>query len=566
LQANDPTLDIHPRSHPPLDSKPWWRSLWFELAVGIVAAGCVAMVLGSIYISHHAGPILRKRIVNTLTARFHSPVELDSVDVSLASGVQVHGQGLRVLYIAEPNLTDAPQPDGSKTVKPMLVVNDFVFRTSLHDLLHLRTHIGTVEVDGMELHIPPHHEHVERKNTHAVEQLVIDRIVCKNAKIFIETNKPGKDPREFDIQNLLLTNISSKQPFRFTADLINPKPVGEIQTTGTFGPWQGADPRETPVDGSYTFSNADLGTIKGISGTLSSTGNFSGKLGSIVVDGVTRTPDFALDISGHPLPLETQFHAIVDGTTGDTTLAPVNAHLLHTSFSCSGVVANIHGKGHDVALEVKMPNGRMEDMLLLATKSPRPMMLAAMTMHAKLHIPPGPERVAAKMQLSGEVVLHNIDFTNPKTQDKIDALSMRAQGLPKDAAAAGSDGRPEVASTLTTNFSFTGEQAKFDAVNFSIPGAQLQLKGVFSMPGERFDFKGHVRTQATASQMMTGWKSILLKPVDPFLKKNGAGLELPIEISGTRDNVHFGLARHDASEDPADMAAGMKAKRRSEHE
>jgi hypothetical protein len=38
---------------------------------------------------------------------------------------------------------------------------------------------------------------------------------------------------------------------------------------------------------------------------------------------------------------------------------------------------------------------------------------------------------------------------------------------------------------------------------------------------------------------------MLLKPIDPLLKKNGAGLELPIEISGTKDNVHFGLDLHD---------------------
>jgi hypothetical protein len=396
----------------------------------------------------------------------------------------------------------------------------------------------------MELHIPPHHGvHIEQTNAHSVEQLILDRIVCKNATIVIETDKPGKDPLVFDIQNLVLTNVSSHQPFRYTADLINPKPVGAIHTTGTFGPWQGADPRATPVDGGYSFSNADLSTIKGISGTLSSTGNFSGEMGSLVVDGVTHTPNFALDISGHPLPLEAQFHAIVDGTTGDTTLAPVNARLLHTNFSCSGLIVNIHGRGHDIALEVKIPDGRIEGILPLALKS-RPPMIAAMTMHAKLHIPPGPERVAAKLQLAGEVMLHGIDFTNPKVQDQIDALSMRAQGRPKDAGAAGSDRKPEVASTLTANFSFANESATFSSVQFTVPGAQLQLSGDFAVPGERFDFKGHVRTDATASQMTTGWKAMLLKPVDPFLKKNGAGLELPIEISGTKDDVHFGLDLH----------------------
>jgi hypothetical protein len=522
----------------------WWHSLWFKLVLAAVGAGCIVLATASVYISRNAVPILHKRIVETLSTRFRSPVELDSVDVSLVRGVEVRGHGLRVLYLAKLTAPGA-LPTGAPVLPPMFTVKDFAFRTSLHDLLHLRTHIANVDVDGMELHIPPNYEvHLQQMSGHATVELLVDRIHCKDAKIIIDTDKPGKDPLEFDIRNLVLTGVSSHQPFRYTADLINPKPVGTVHATGTFGPWVGVDPRATPVDGEYSFSNADLSTIKGISGTLSSTGNFSGELGSLVVDGVTHTPNFALDISAHPLPLETQFHAIVDGTTGDTTLAPVNARLQHTSFSCSGVVANIHGRGHDIALDVKMPGGRIEDLLPLALKS-KPPMTAAMTMHAKLHIPPGPERVAAKLQIGGEVTERGITFTNPKVQDQIDALSMRAQGRPKDAQDAGSDRKPEVASTLRANFSFADEIATVHSVQFAIPGAQVLLDGFFAVLGERFDFKGRVRTDATASQMTTGWKAMLLKPVDPFLKKDGAGLELPIEISGTKDDVHFGLDFHD---------------------
>ena len=51
---------------------------------------------------------------------------------------------------------------------------------------------------------------------------------------------------------------------------------------------------------------------------LSSTGQFSGQLGRIVVDGITDTPDFSVDTANHPVPLPTQFHAIVDGSTGNS--------------------------------------------------------------------------------------------------------------------------------------------------------------------------------------------------------------------------------------------------------
>jgi hypothetical protein len=41
--------------------------------------------------------------------------------------------------------------------------------------------------------------------------------------------------------------------------------------------------------------------------------------------------------------------------------------------------------------------------------------------------------------------------------------------------------------------------------------------------------------------MTTGWKSLLLKAVDPFFKKDGAGAVLPIKITGTKSDPHFGL-------------------------
>jgi hypothetical protein len=541
-----------------------WRRRWVELVLGVALTSCVLLAVLAVYISRNVGPILRSRIVETLSSRFHAPVELDSVDVSLLRGVQVRGHGLRVLYIAGTNMPDAAQ---SAAAPFLLTVKDFAFRTSLRDLMHLRTHIENVEVNGMELHVPPHHGiRLQQTSKQQTPTLIIDRIHCKDARIVIETDKPGKEPLVFDINNLVLTNIAPKHPFRYTADLINPKPMGTIHAAGTFGPWQGAEPRSTPIDGEYSFTHADLSTIKGIYGTLSSTGQFSGQLGNIIIDGVTHTPDFALDISNHPLPLETQFHAVVDGTTGDTALNPVNAHLLHTNFSCTGLVARVPGKGHDISLEVKMPNGRIEDMLTLALKGHRPVMTAPVAMHAKLHIPPGPERVAQKIQLAGEVTEHGINFTNAKVQDEIDALSMRAQGRPKDAHDAGSDRKPQVVSTLTANFSYANELATFNSVQFSVPGAQVQLAGAFAVRGEQFDFKGHIRTDATASQMVTGWKSLLLKPVNPFLKKNGAGLQLPIEISGTKDDIHFGLALHGTEESPQSMAAEMRARRQSAHE
>jgi hypothetical protein len=391
----------------------------------------------------------------------------------------------------------------------------------------------------------------------------VSKIHCTNVTLIIETTKPGKQPLQFDIQRLDLTDAGGGRAMLYDADVINPKPVGKVHAFGHFGPWQAANPRSTPIDGIYTFADADLGTIHGIGGILSSTGEFNGELGRIVIDGSTETPDFSLDVSNHAVPLETSFHAIVDGTTGDTTLAPVQARLLHSEFTAAGTVMRVPGHGHDIALKIDMPHGHIEDLLQLGMKTEPPVMRGAVTMVANLHIPPGKQRVAQKLQLAGQLHIADVELSNAKWQDRIDGLSMRAQGMPRDAKSAGSDGKAQVAAQMAIDFSLGNALVTVNSLQYQIPGAQVNLDGIYSMDGNVFEFKGHVRTDATVSHMVTGWRSALLKPFDPLFKRDGAGLQLPVAISGTKDDLHFGLALHDADESPSDMAAEIKAKRQA---
>jgi len=64
------------------------------------------------------------------------------------------------------------------------------------------------------------------------------------------------------------------------------------------------------------------------------------------------------------------------------------------------------------------------------------------------------------------------------------------------------------------------------------------------MRTEELDFTGTVELDAHLSQTVTGVKSWLLKPIDPFLAKNGKGTVIPITITGTRDHPDFGLNLH----------------------
>lgn len=81
----------------------------------------------------------------------------------------------------------------------------------------------------------------------------------------------------------------------------------------------------------------------------------------------------------------------------------------------------------------------------------------------------------------------------------------------------------------------------FSDLQFMVPGTHADLTGQYSLDGKTFDFRGNVKLKAKLSRMTTGWKSLLLKPVDPFFQKHGAGTQVPFRITGTRDQPHFGL-------------------------
>ena len=537
------------------------RNRWLTAVAAVVGIYVVGLAIAAEYIAHHAGPLLRSSVIATLSSRFHSPVELDSLDISVVNGLQVRGSGLRILYLAGPALPGSAQKQGLPA-SPMLSVNTFAFRTTLHDLLHLRANLARVDVEGMELHIPPHDDNHILHSRPPTSRIAIKvaTIYCKNVKLVIETTAPGKEPLQFNVQNLELTNVGPAQPMLYVADVINPKPIGDVHATGHFGPWQGEDPRSTPLDGHYTFEHVDLSSIKGLRGTLSSTGQFTGLLSHLTVDGTTSTPDFALDISSHSLPHNTSFHAIVDGTTGDTTLDPLQATLGHSSFTCSGTIMRVPGKGHDIALTVNMPHGRIEDILQLVMKA-TPVMRGAVALHAKLHLPPGEVRVARKLQLSGNLHMQNVEFASAKLQGQIDSLSLRAQGKPADVNPALPGPSPEVSSDMATTFSLANATLLIDSLDYQIPGAKVNLAGVYPLDGSAFEFRGHVRTAATASQMLTGWKSFLLKPFDGLLKKNGAGAEVPIQITGSNGDFKVGFAAHGADETPRQIEADLHARR-----
>ncbi len=142
------------------------------------------------------------------------------------------------------------------------------------------------------------------------------------------------------------------------------------------------------------------------------------------------------------------------------------------------------------------------------------------------------------MSCQGDFTLVGIHFSNENVQDKIDMLSLRAQGEPKKAK----PGAKDVNSQMRGTFSLNEGSIQFSKIEYVLPGARADLEGIYSLDGQQFEFNGKLRTEAPLSHMVDSpWLATLLKAVSPFFKKEGGGSEIPVKISGTKSEPKFGL-------------------------
>jgi hypothetical protein len=507
----------------------WMIAVALLLAVGAAIVTFLAM---------RFEPIVRARVIRALEERYQSKVELRHLSVSLFPRVSVTGEGLDLRL------------HGRTDVPPMISLRRFTARAGIGDLLGTPVHVPYVRLEGLVLHVPPKEAHAgfatpTKHVKPASALLVVDQIDADGTFLEIVPKEAGKEPLQFEISKLTLHSVGLDRPMQFQAALTNPEPPGLIQSAGHFGPWHSGDPGATPVDGHYTFANANLGVFSGISGILSSTGDYRGQLNRIEVSGITDTPDFRVSTGGYPVHLTTDFQAIVDGTNGDTYLQPVNARFLRTQMVCVGKVEHELGQpGKTIALDVDVTKARLEDLLRLAVKG-APVMTGSARLRTKFLLPPGKRDIMDRLQLSGTFGIGGATFTSNAIQEKITDLSLRGQGRPKEAQQTnvGPDATdPEtVVSDLNGGFALRDGTASLSHLSFAVPGAQILLDGSYGLKNEQLDFTGTFRMQAKVSEAFTGWKSALLKAVDPLFSKHGAGTEVSIRIGGTRESPLFGL-------------------------
>ncbi len=463
-------------------------------------------------------------VVSGLSAHLHLDASLETVAVQLFPRPRISGTGLRLRI---PDRPDLP---------PFVEIDHFTMAVGL--LSMLRKHVNTVHAGGLRVAVPPAGSRgaLPSRSGGAVREVVIDHFVTHDAELRFVPRTADRRPLTFAIHDLDIRGVGFGLPMPFTATLTNPVPRGRVTARGELGPVLTTGAEDTPVSGEYRFEHADLSTINGLGGTLESTGRFSGSLTAITATGDATVPDFSLDLGGKPVPLTARFEALVNGTNGTTHLTHVTAVLLGTTMAVTGAISNLPGPGrHDVDLTVGITDGRIEDLLSLVLDTPAPVMTGDVTAKARLLLPPGPNRVRERLQITGSFGLTETRFTDAQVQAKLDTLSRRSRGHGDD------DSIGRVLTNLQGQVALANATARLTHVSFRVPGARVALDGSYAVASGALDLRGTLRMQATVSQAVGGFKSIFLKPFDPIFRKNGAGAVLPIRISGSREAPKFGL-------------------------
>ena len=442
-----------------------------------------------------------------------------SLSVRLLPIASVEGRGIELRV---PDRPDLP---------PFIAIDRFNLRgTPWHIVTELvRGHVNRVQVDGLKITIPPGNVQSAaiKQAAAARSHVIVDELIANDATLTVLRRKPGHNPLLFAIHALKMSALSFDQPIPFHAELTNAMPHGEIVSDGTVGPWQ-TQPSDLPLEGTYTFRQADLNDIKGIGGMLTSDGTYKGSVTEIQVEGQTNTPDFNLDLGGAPVPLATTFKAVVDGSNGTTHLESVDAVLYKTPIHVTGDVVNLPGPaGFNIDLKATIQHGRIEDLLTLAMKSAKPPFTGDMAMTSSVHVPAGREKVRDRLRIDGMFGLAQTKFTDGDIQRKLTELSRRGQGKDED------EPMSRVMTNLKGSFHLAARQLQLSDFTFEVPGATVQLAGNVRALERRDGLRRAAADEGVALERHRRVQVDPVKPFDCLFKRDGAGSVVPIRITGT---------------------------------
>jgi AsmA-like C-terminal region len=503
-----------------------WRILMISAAVLLGLAGIAIALLA------HYWPFSRDKVSSALGDTFHGTVTFERFYITyfpfpgcIAEGVVLH------LESHVPGLA------------PLAKAERFTLEARYTDLIFRPGYVARIRLDGLHIQVPPRGSlsQSESASDQSNSRTRVGEVTADGALLDV-ARSGGRSVLHFDIHSVTLNSLSRTDQLSYRVALHNPLPPGEIHSTGRFGPWNSANPAQTPLSGTYTFDHADLRVFKGIAGTLSSGDDFNGILDHIETRGTVTVPNFEVTHAGHPVPLRSEFRAVVNATNGDVFLEKVDTVILHTAIFASGRVAGTPGhRGKTTSLDCSVNQGRIQDFLRLFVRAPNSPLSGETNFKAHVTVPPEGRPFLQEVRLDGEFGIAGGRFKAAGTQAQIDTLSERARGMKPDPQHDENQDQDNVISNLRGRVSLRNGVATLSDFYFEVPGAKAKLNGTYNLLNERVDLHGKLGTEAKFSQTTGGFKSVLLKPLDAIFKGKHHAAVVPVKLTGTYSHPQAGL-------------------------
>jgi hypothetical protein len=347
--------------------------------------------------------------------------------------------------------------------------------------------------------------------------------------------RKGDAPIRFEFPALQIHDLEAGRPMHFTTRVDMPGPQGRVTASGLMGPFRTSSYATTPMSGGYTLEDADLSRMRGLSGHAEGQGRFEGTFSRVTVTGAAAVPDFRA-ASAHTVRMDAEYRVTVDCANADVEIDNAAVKTGQSVITASGSVA---GSPRKVAVTIAAKDAEVGDLLKIVERD-EPQVAGDVNFRAAVEFVAGPDRFLKRLQLQGGVDVEKMRFMKEGTQQTVDAFSARVRKDPPEDAKSDAGDPPEVMLAARSETRFDRGMAYFQAIHATVPGVDAHLHGTFNLLDTRIHLTGTVALEKGISHAVTGWKSVLLKPLSPLFKKKDAGAVVPIAVTGTAKNPKVG--------------------------
>ena len=201
-----------------------------------------------------------------------------------ASSAQVEMRGFHSTYFPFPGCVaedvvfrEKTSAAGQKPAEPIITIRKLTVESTFSGLLSKPGRIRRIIADGLRIHVPHGGAHLHSEASSGSDQTIIEELRADNALLELATGHTGENKLVFQIHHALFHDIGGRNAVPFQVSLHLPVPPGEVESSGSIGPWKDekGTVRSTAISGKYVLTRADLGVFKALGGVVSSRGEFS---------------------------------------------------------------------------------------------------------------------------------------------------------------------------------------------------------------------------------------------------------------------------------------------------